>query len=267
MAAMGLLLIPLLFIVGVVAMAIIPVVVALIYRGSYNRHLNEQLNGDGTIRRWISPLALGLIIFLAEVIIMVGVTVIGMINYSALTGNSSSGEVDFSDNLTESYLPQDLPEEYAVFDGGEVEGYAKEERDQDDFHFIAYKHVDGDKIGNADYVICTDYMGDAVYSQVTSNVQFGTKDGSYGIGTSLEKSNRYYCIIDLGGVVYRNVTNKDGVQTTQEYTLKPDDIDVSYDLLLINIPGGSDIDSFDFSTLTSDTMAGELKIDLKSLGF
>ena len=266
MAAAGIILIPILFIIAVFCMAIIPVVVALIYRGSYNRHLNEQLNSDGTMRKWISPVALGLIIFLAEVIIMVGITAIGIINYSAvIKGSGNSSSVDFSDNRTQTYLPGELPEEYAVFDGSEVEGYLKEEREQDGFHYTAYKLNGGEEIGDADYMLIIDYDGKAIYNQASSSVEFEIGDGSAGQGTMVDKSDRYYVVIDLGRIIYRTVTTKDGTQSTSEMTMKPDDVEVEYDMILMNIPNGADIDSFDFDTLTGNTMAAELEVDLEDL--
>ncbi len=265
MAAAGIILIPILFIIAVFCMGIIPVVVALIYRGSYNRHLNEQLNSDGTMRKWISPVALGLIIFLAEVIIMVGITAIGVINYSALNRDSDNSAVDLSDNRTETYLPGDLPEEYAVFDGSEVDGYLKEEREQDGFHYYAYKLNSGEKIGDADYMLVIDYNGKAIYNQASSSLQFEIGDGSVGQGIMVDKSDRYDVVIDLGKIIYRTVTVKDGTETTNEMTMKPDDVEVEYDMILMNVPNADDIDSLDFDALTSDTMAAEIKVDLEDL--
>lgn len=268
MSIARLILIPILFIIGLGIMAIIPVVVSLIYKGSYNRHLNEQLNGEGTARKWISPLALGLIIFLIEVILVVGITVIGVITFSPIrTEGSTYGGVDLSDNHTESWVSGELPDEYAIFDGKDVNDYSMVRSDRDDFSFYTYKFVGEDKIGDADYVIIADYKGDARYNQAISNVSFLVSGTSFTMGTSLDGSDRYYCIIDLDSIVYRDVTvNEDG-QTTNEIIVKPKDIEVSYNLDLMYIPDDSDLDSFDFEALTSDTMAAELSIDISDLDF
>ena len=63
------------------AMLIIPVVVALIYKGSYTNHLNQMMMGDVMGKKWISPFALGAIIFLVEVLILVGCFGLFMVNH------------------------------------------------------------------------------------------------------------------------------------------------------------------------------------------
>ena len=266
MATAGIILIPLLFFLGLVLMAVIPVVVALIYRGSYNRHLNEQLNGqlEGTqVRRWISPLALGLIIFLVEVILVVGITVIGMVRFSAARG---SGSVDFGLNNTSTYTDEDVPEEITVFDGSDVDGYLKLEGNDGDFHYTAYKLDSGKEIQEADYVLCIDYNGDSKASEAYASATFDISGSGSALGAQLNASDRYYAVIDVGTIVLKDIITKDGKEITQETTVKPTDIEIQYDLVLLDLPT-VDGDSMDFESMTDDTMVAECHVDVTDLKF
>ena len=266
---MAMLLIPVLFLLAIAVLIIIPVIAALIYNSSYNRYLNEHM-ADGTMpRKKITPLALGIIIFLIEIILMVGITVIGIVVFRANVGGNTEMHTDFSENFSTTYTQENVPDEYAVFNGAEVEGYDKLEYNSDDgdFHYFVYKRGDGVSDEKAAYVLCVEYKGKAAYNSAMSNIGFTDKDGGQSVGIVNEKSDRYYGVVDLGRVIYRKVINKDGKQMIEERTSPPENMDVQYEMLLFNDFGDGDIDAFDPDIMTGDMVSGELRINLTDLDF
>ena len=262
MANIGLLMLPVLFLLAIVVIAIIPVTVALIYRGSYNRHLNEQLSGDFPAKRWISPFALGLVIFLIEIVLMVGITVAGIVTFRANIGSGSNIVVDGNESNT--YTSEDVPEEYALFDGYNMDGYEMTEINEGDFHYFCYKKAEAAEVDGPDYVLNIEYTGNSSYDQAFANMEFSDKFGSSSAGTVADASDHYYAVIDTGSMIYKSITYQDGVETSEEVPMKPEDIKVTYDLMLFN-DITDDIEVSDIDSLTGDAIVGELKVDLNKI--
>ena len=184
------------------AMLVIPVVVALIYKGSYTNHLNQMMMGDVAGKKWISPFALGAIIFLIEVLILVGCFGLFMMRRDT----HSQREIDASDNYSWTWPEGEVPEgEYRGFNGDPVDGYDILQRDEDAFHYTVYKRsASGDESG-PDYAICISYNGEGEVKSYLANVQFEDNTGSSGFGNVGTADDKYIGVIDTQNIVVRSI--------------------------------------------------------------
>lgn len=265
MILLSIILIPVLLIVFLA----VPVAVALIYRSSYNKYLNEQMTSGTKAKKRISPFMLGLIIFIIEVVILSGVFVVGVVSF---TVNDHNEEIlmDALENDTVIYTDEDISDEYAVFNGSDVEGYdRKEESSQNgDFHYFVYKKKGNLPKDKPYYVVNVEYKGNADYNCARTNLKFSCeKDSSSGIGMVSKKSTHYYAIVYVGEMTKRKVIQNEGKQIYEDEKIPPEDVQVNYEMLLFKAPETSDIESYDFDTFSSDTVTEELKIDLSELDF
>ena len=238
------------------AMLIIPVVVALIYKGSYTRHLNELMMGDIKGKRWISPFALGAIIFLIEILILVGCFTLFMVNHSS----NSRTEIDASENYSWTWPEGEVPEgEYREFNGDMVEGYYILERDDGLFHYTVYKKSAPESDNGPEYAICINYTGDGDVGSYMATTQFADKSGASGFGNTGTAADRYIGVIDTQHVIVRSITD-DTENGTVTKIVDDYDFDVIYNFEVYDKEYEDMIDPMSHSL-------GSVSINLSELNF
>ena len=265
---MNLLLIIMIPVLLIVFLAV-PIAVALIYRTSYNKYLNEQMTSGTKAKKRISPFMLGLIIFIIEVVILIGLFVVVMVSYTVDNHNEVI-LMDPLENDTVMCTDEDISDEYAVFNGSDVEGYDRKEvsSQNGDFHYFVYKRTGNLPDDKPYYVVNVEYKGNADYNCAKTNLRFSCeKDSSSGIGMVSKKSSHYYSIVYVGEMTKRKVIQNEGKQIYEDEKVSPEDVQVNYEMLLFKAPETSDFESYDFDTFSSDTVTEELKIDLSELDF
>ncbi len=207
--ALGLFILPAILL----AMLIIPVVVALIYKGSYTNHLNQMMMGDVMGKRWISPFALGAIIFLIEILILAGCFTLFMVNNNP----NSRTEIDASENYSWTWPEGEVPEgEYREFNGDMVEGYYILERDDGRFHYTVYKRSAPESDNGPEYAICINSTGDGKVGSYMATTQFADKSGASGFGNTGTAADRYIGVIDTQHIIVRSVTEDSDNGTVTE---------------------------------------------------
>ncbi len=238
------------------AMLLIPVVVALIYKGSYNNHLNQMMTGDVMGKKWISPFALGAIIFLVEVLILVGSFGLFMVN----TKTNSKTEIDASDNYSWTWPEGEVPEgEYREFDGDPVEGYDILNRDEGDFHYTVYKRTSPGEENDPEYAICINYTGDGDVKSYMAITQFADNSGASGFGNNGTAADRYIGVIDTQHVIVRSIT-EDSENGTMTRIVDDYDFDVIYNFEVYDMEYDKMIDPTTHSL-------GSVSINLSELNF
>ncbi len=238
------------------AMLLIPVVVALIYKGSYNNHLNQMMTGDVMGKKWISPFALGAIIFLVEVLILVGSFGLFMVN----TNTNTKTEIDASDNYSWTWPEGEVPEgEYREFDGDPVEGYDILNRDEGDFHYTVYKRTSPGEENDPEYAICINYTGDGDVKSYMATTQFADKSGASGFGNNGTAGDRYIGVIDTQHVIVRSIT-EDSENGTETRIVDDYDFDVIYNFEVYDMEYDKMIDPMTHSL-------GSVSINLSELNF
>ena len=189
----------------VLPMLAIPVIAALIYKVFYNRHLNKQLESGVRGKSWISPFALGLIIFLAQVLIVIG---LGM-TYMTDTSRHSVIEYDSPDDRSAFYTQEEVANTpYASFRGGPVSGYWLKEETEGDFHYFIYENDDSVDNILPKYVVLVEYKGNGGVKSAVGTVRIG----SSGQGFLVPASDRYVAVVDTGSMKIYNV-DEDGNRT------------------------------------------------------
>ena len=225
------------------AMLIIPVVVALIYKGSYTNHLNQMMMGDVMGKKWISPFALGAIIF--------------MVNHRS---SNAQTEIDASDNYSWTWPEGEVPEgEYREFDGDPVEGYDILNRDEGDFHYTVYKRSSPGEENDPEYAICINYTGDGDVKSYMAITQFADNSGASGFGNNGTAGDRYIGVIDTQHIIVRSIT-EDPENGTETEILDDYDFDVIYNFEVYDMEYDKMIDP------TSHSL-GSVSINLSKLNF
>ena len=238
------------------AMLLIPVVVALIYKGSYTNHLNQMMAGDVRGKKWISPFALGAIIFLVEVLILVGCFGLFMMN----TNSNTKTEIDASDNYSWTWPEGEVPEgKYREFDGNMVDGYYILERDNGVFHYTVYKLPSPGGENDPEYAICIDYTGDGDVKSYMATTQFADKSGASGFGNTGTAADRYIGVIDTQHVIVRSIT-EDSENGTVTKIVDDYNFDVIYNFEVYDMEYDKLIDPTTHSL-------GSVSINLSDLNF
>lgn len=256
--AFGILLIPLMLL----SLAIIPILAALIYKGSYTRHLNEQMESGYTSKKWISPLGAGLITFLGEVLILVGVFGLFMARTSSLGGDD---HIEINANGCRSWTfstDEAADTEYAVFNGDLVENYAMTIGESGDFIYYAYHRMAGSE-DMPMYALVVEYRGNKKIGDFVGSTNFGKDPNGIFLGNGAPNSgdNRVVVIIQPDDIQVTTTVTENGVDKTETYTVPKEDIPLSYTLELYEPTPANAPDSFDPKVIERIT------IDLSDLSF
>ena len=239
------------------AMLIIPVVVALIYKGSYTNHLNQMMMGDVMGKKWISPFALGAIIFLVEVLILMGCFGLFMVNHNS---SNTQTEIDASDNYSWTWPEGEVSDgKYREFDGDMVDGYYILERDDGDFHYTVYKNTSPGDENDPEYAICINYTGDGDVKSYMAITQFADSSGASGFGNNGTAGDRYIGVIDTQHIIVRSIT-EDPENGTETKILDDYNFDVIYNFEVYDMEYDKIIDP------TSHSL-GSVSINLSKLNF
>ena len=257
--ALGLLLIPLMLL----GILIIPILAALIYKGSYTRHLNEQMETGVVSKKWLSPLAVGLIAFLIEILFIVGCFSLFMVRNNSTAGYHDYIEIDAKDNQSWTFSTDEVKDtEFSVFNGELVENYAMTEGAEGDFYYYAYHRMAGPE-DMPEYALLVEYRGDKEVNSFVGNTSFGHEPNTVFLGNGTENSGdgKVVAIIRPGDMVVTTTDSKNGVDTTDTVTINKDDVELKYTLELYEpAPDGA---SEDFDPEIID----RLTINLSDLSF
>ena len=221
----------LLFVVAL--FAALPIIIGLIYKYFYNRHLSRyfeihetdgddgilgdtSLMGDtgakdepgvmGKTGRWLSPFAVGLIVAGLEIILII----VACFMYSARKQSHSNMEFDMSGNKSEFYTKEEVENTpYDCFSGDKVSGYTLEKNTKDDFEYILY-HNDGtmDSI-LPEYILLVSYLGTKSYGCCEGEITIQSEYGGLATGKLCSPSDRYIAVIDTQSI-YMYDLDRDG---------------------------------------------------------
>ncbi len=227
----------------IIGAGLIPFCAAMIYKMFYNRHLNSALEvGEGAKgRRWLSPLAVGLMTLAAEVLALIICVMLFSVNTK-----SNYVEIDSTQNVSGTYTQEEVAGgPYAVFDGGEVKGYDLEKNKDGDFAYSLYtaKGKTGEMLPS--YILVVEYKGDKKVTDAYCETGFEGKDGASAEGEVKDASGKYYAVIDTDNVNIYYVDQKTGELTPVSDKDYSDNFSkVTYKLVLLDVPGGgySDMD-------------------------
>lgn len=181
-----------LLVIGVVAAIIISLIV---YTKLYNAKINRQLQqGITTGRQWPKPETVVLIVF--------GVCFLAaFVVDNACSGQSQSTGVSVNDYMDYvSYTSTDIKgtvyEQYTkAFETGELAGYEKIEKTEDNFHYIYFLSEKDYNILHPKFIMFVEYVGEenAVCYMDASRV-YRTEDTSFGSAGGGDVAD-YYCVI------------------------------------------------------------------------
>lgn len=227
----------------IIAAGLIPFCAAMIYKMFYNRHLNSALEvGEGAKgRRWLSPLAVGLLTLAAEVLALIICVMLFSVN-----AKSSYVEIDSTQNTSGTYTQEEVAGgPYAVFDGREVKGYDLEKDRDGDFSYSLYtaKGKTGDMLPS--YILAVEYKGEKKATDAYMETGFEGKDGASSEGEVKDLSDKYYAVIDTDNVKIYYVDQKTGELTpVSDKDYRDNFSKVTYKLVLLDVPEGgySDMD-------------------------
>ena len=227
----------------IVGAGLIPFCAAMIYKMFYNRHLNSALEvGEGAKgRRWLSPLAVGLMTLAAEVLALIICLMLFNVN-----AKSNYIEIDSTKNVSGTYTQEEVAGgPYAVFDGREVKGYDLEKNKDGDFEYSLYTAdgETGDMLPS--YILVVEYKGDKNVTDAYSETAYEGKSGASSEGVVNDSSEKYYAVIDTDNVNIYYVDQKTGELTPVSDKDYVDNFDkVNYRLVLLDMPEGgySDMD-------------------------
>lgn len=182
--------------IGLMLIALVlPAVIAVIYRKSYNKHANNQLiNADTSKKKktWLPPLGVLLISYGVSFTLFLPALWMIFVAWAVVGGLDASYNSVFT--RTDTY-PGDA-------DGNAKYGYTLEENDKGNFHYYLYTKKKENTESGSDYILIVDYKGDkeiksyvqtALFSEVSSdgNIdEFIDCEYNYGEGT------RYYADIN-----------------------------------------------------------------------
>ena len=219
--ALGLLLIPLMLL----GILIIPILAALIYKGPYTRHLNDMMAGGIAAKRWISPFAFGLIIFLVELLFIAGLFGLFMMRTDSASQNI---EYDASGNYSWTWPESEVPDEYKAFNGNFVEGYDIAPKNEGDFTYYVYHRTSEGNETDPEYAIFIQYTGSKKAKSYMGNTLFSDKSGASGFGNYGDAADSYVAVIDTEHVVVRSMGDpSEGIDTV---VLTDFDFDVIYEI-------------------------------------
>ncbi|MBR6472350.1 MAG: hypothetical protein IKS99_01300 [Firmicutes bacterium] len=255
--AMGLLLIPLMLL----GLLIIPILAALIYKGSYTRHLNEQMETGVVTKRWISPFMVGLIAFLIEMLIIAGMFSLFMLRGKTMYESSNYVEIDSKGCQSWTYSTDEVKgTDYEIFNGDLVENYSMTIEAKGDFYCYAYHRMAGPETMPT-YALLVEYRGDKKFGTFTGYTSFGKEPNSVFLGNDAVNSgdNKVVVIIEPDDMILStSYIDSDGTDTNFIYK---DDVELSYTLDIVQKDPDAPEDSEPFKVLD------EVTFDLSAMSF
>ena len=198
------------FLLVIPAIIVIPVIIALVYKCFYNRHINS-----GTNKKWISPFAVGIISFLVLTIAVVATVSVAFVSYKASPERAM--EIDTTKNNSVTLTEEEFNDSaFTAFNGRGVSGYKLENKKQDDFDYQIYSKISGGPVSMPDYVMIITYTGEKEYRSAFAENTITDKSGSFSQGNNIEKSTKYYVFIDGTNIVFKD---KDGKKILVKHKL------------------------------------------------
>lgn len=173
---------------GLALLLLVPLLIALVYKAFYNRHINS-----GSERRWPSPFAVAVGGCCVQAVILCAIALLANLLYARDTGVSIRSET-MIEAFTQENCSSPAYSAYQRFDGQEVDGYTRESGRQGAFTYCVYRRTDADESG-ADYVVIARYDGDAAYNMASVEEVVNSRSGGAASAISLEKSQTYYAVI------------------------------------------------------------------------
>ncbi|MBE6816478.1 MAG: hypothetical protein E7520_02100 [Ruminococcaceae bacterium] len=194
---------------------VLPIIIAFIYKYFYNKHINS-----GTGKKWISPLAVGLISFLVLTIVAITSVSVAFVAYKA--NPEYAMEIDTSQNTSVTLTEEEFNDSaFTAFNGRGVSGYNLENKRQKDFDYQLYSKVNGGPVSMPDYVVIITYTGSEEYNSAFAENGIREKTGGSSEGVSVEKSEKYYAIIDGTNIAFKDRDGKEiEVKHKLSYSLK-----------------------------------------------
>ena len=255
--ALGLLIIPLL----IAVLLIIPVLVALIYKGSYTRKINEQMGQGGASRKLMTPFTAGLITFMGEMLIIVGMFVLFMIPGNSGMTKGEYTEISANDSRSWTYSTDEVADtEYAVFNGNLVENYAMTSGRKGDFTYYAYHRMAGSE-DMPEYALIVEYAGSGEAGDFVGSTTYGREPNSIFLGNGCPNSgdNRVVAVIWSDDLTVKTGENEsDELETV---VIEKDEVHLSYTLELYEKTPADASEEFDPDVIDRIT------IDLSDLSF
>lgn len=173
-----------------------------IYTAIYNKRIKRILeNPDTAGRQWPTPRNVVLMILL-----------IVMLNFSlgAISNNRSEEQVvtnvQYSDDTVVCAMSE-LEGTYAeiymdVYTTGELVGYKKFEKTEDDFHYICFESIAENDSLHPGYILFIEYVGEGNYGAYGYNSTVYMNNGNSLSGGSYGSADEVYCVI--GNVDFSN---------------------------------------------------------------
>ena len=208
----------LLLLAAIALIAALALVIMLIYKPLYNRHIN----GEST-KKWPSPLAVGIAAFLTLAFVAAAAGVLHVKNPA--TYIKSDGPLC----LTYAEGDPDL-EQYPEFRGRDVDGYDISDKNKGSFSYTLFEKTDAASEDRPDYVIVIRCNG-SEFRSCGAFCEIRDRFGGESSGTALENADAYYVFIWDSTRYYNENGAIDGVRYSLSYTLKLYDLPVGSEQL------------------------------------
>ncbi len=188
---------------------LIPIAVMFVYKGIYNKHIENVLNGKACGGAWVSPIFVLILSFVVEFIAIVGINSMSLLNQPTMIDATENNVMFYGENDNTIYSAFNdsvsVPQEYKLT-----------EYEEGNFKVLNYSKIDKAQ-SLPDNVIVLQHNGnektEAVFIETTLNSADGAK-ATYMATKLYEKT--YYIVIN------KNQSIKNVVITAKMFSEVPD---------------------------------------------
>lgn len=188
---------------------LIPIAVMFVYKGIYNKHIENVLNGKANGGAWVSPIFVLILSFVVEFIAIVGINSMSLLNQPTMIDATENNVMFYGENDNTIYSAFNdsvfVPQEYKLT-----------EYEEGNFKVLNYSKIDKAQ-SLPDNVIVLQYNGnekaEAVFIETTLNSADGAK-ATYMATKLYEKT--YYIVIN------KNQSIENVVITAKMFSEVPD---------------------------------------------
>lgn len=188
---------------------LIPIAVMFVYKGIYNKHIENVLNGKASGGAWVSPIFVLILSFVVEFIAIVGINSMSLLNQPTMIDATENNVMFYGENDNTIYSAFNdsvfVPQEYKLT-----------EYEEGNFKVLNYSKIDKAQ-SLPDNVIVLQHNGnektEAVFIETTLNSADGAK-ATYMATKLYEKT--YYIVIN------KNQSIENVVITAKMFSEVPD---------------------------------------------
>lgn len=181
----------------VIVIAIIIAASITIYKLIYNIKINRQLQSDdNTGKQWPTPGKIVFSLIIVSLVLFCISLIIYNYNNHDQTGTYSVNQYTDYVSLTSEEIKESAYAHYVnAFESGELKGYDKVEKTENNFHYFYFISRDDYDILHPSFVLFVEYIGNSEYVGYNEDMKiYASDDNSWG-SSSGGNISEYYCVI------------------------------------------------------------------------